>query len=151
MFENIFKTLQLIFYQFFYSTQHKLGFQAPATLNFERIIDLHHFICFYLIIILMIVLWLLITLIDNFSFFYNVTQRNNILNKDEIIFKYTTKIFKAFKFHSYELINFFNYSNEKINNNLKANTPDAKEIIGLNEHFNLYIKTSMLYLIATTV
>lgn len=150
MFDNIFKTLQLIFNQFYYSTQHKLGFQAPATLNFERIIDLHHFICFYLIIILMIVLWLLITLIDNFSFFYNVTKKNNVINKDDIIFKYTTKIFKAFKFHSYELINFFNYSNSTVNN-LKVNNPDARQIIGLNEHFNLYIRTSLLYLIATTV
>ena len=39
-------------------TTWQMGFQDPATASMEGIIDLHHDICFFLLVILVLVLWL---------------------------------------------------------------------------------------------
>lgn len=39
-------------------TPWQMGFQDPATASMEGIIDLHHDICFFLLMVLMLVLWL---------------------------------------------------------------------------------------------
>lgn len=49
--------------------QSKLLFQDPATPIMEGIIDLHHYICFFLIVVLIFVSWMLISIIFRFSFF----------------------------------------------------------------------------------
>nr|WIW67220.1 cytochrome c oxidase subunit II [Chlorolobion braunii] len=38
-------------------TPWQMGFQDPATASMEGIIDLHHDICFFLLVILVLVLW----------------------------------------------------------------------------------------------
>jgi len=47
MFESLFGTIFLIFAQIKHTSQHKFGFQIPASSTFERIIDLHHFVFFF--------------------------------------------------------------------------------------------------------
>lgn len=39
-------------------TPWQMGFQDPATASMEGIVDLHHDICFFLLVILVLVLWL---------------------------------------------------------------------------------------------
>ena len=39
-------------------TPWQMGFQDPATAAMEGIVDLHHDICFFLVTILVLVLWL---------------------------------------------------------------------------------------------
>jgi heme/copper-type cytochrome/quinol oxidase subunit 2 len=48
---------------------YQLGFQDPATPSMEGIIDLHHEIMFYLIIIVLFILWMLLRALDKFEFF----------------------------------------------------------------------------------
>jgi len=157
MFEDIFKTLKLVFFQLAYSEQHRMGFQPPASINFERIIDLHHFVFFYLIIILMIVLWLLISLIDNFSFFYSINNNDMNVNeiKSRLLFNYTNKIKKKFKFGPNKLINFLHeleykveYLPEKLS---QESIKPTKQLIGLIEHFNLYLRFVLAYLLIDKV
>lgn len=47
MFESLFGTILIIFSQLKHTSQHKFGFQIPASSTFERIIDLHHFVFFF--------------------------------------------------------------------------------------------------------
>ena len=47
MFESFFNTILIIFAQLKYTSQHRFGFQIPASSTFERIIDLHHFVFFF--------------------------------------------------------------------------------------------------------
>lgn len=153
MFENLLLNIRILFFQMTNPLQHKFGFQSPASINFERIIDLHHFIFFYLIVILLIVLWLLISLIDNYSYFYNVQKPKdyNFNNLNSVIFAYTHNIFKKFKLSSNDLLNLIESNNKNIENLptiLESNhILKAKQLIGLNEYLNLYIKSVLSYLI----
>lgn len=155
MFESFFKTLSLLSSQLYYSDQHRLGFQPPASINFERIIDLHHFVFFYLIVVLIIVLWVLISLIDNFSSFSAINNNFTINSKNNILSFYTTKFFSKLKLTNNQLINIIETTNEKVNNiKLVSDSgilTDAKQIIGLNEHLNLYIRSAISFLIAEKV
>ena len=58
---------------YFYKVQDQIGFQDPSTALMENIIDLHHFIFFFIIIISGLVLWMLVQIIDNFIFLYNIS------------------------------------------------------------------------------
>jgi len=70
----------------YYRPQDHMGFRDPATALMENIIDLHHFIFFFLLLISGLVLWLLIQIIDNFMYLYNfniksTTYKKNSLNR----------------------------------------------------------------------
>ena len=70
----------------YYRPQDQMGFRDPATALMENIIDLHHFIFFFLLLISGLVLWLLIQIIDNFIYLYNfniksTTYKKNSLNR----------------------------------------------------------------------
>ncbi len=47
----------------------RILFQDPATPIMEGIIDLHHYICFFLIVVLLFVSWVLVAIICRFGFF----------------------------------------------------------------------------------
>jgi heme/copper-type cytochrome/quinol oxidase subunit 2 len=64
---------------YFYNPWGQVGFKDPATSLMENIIDLHHFIFFFILIISGLVLWLLIQIIDNFIYLYNI--RPQVINK----------------------------------------------------------------------
>lgn len=49
-------------------TPWQMGFQDPATASMEGIIDLHHDICFFLIVILVLVLWLGARIVTSFHY-----------------------------------------------------------------------------------
>ena len=102
MFNSLSDTYSLLFNQICYEHQHRIGFQMSAAAGLERIIDLHNFICYFLIIILFIVVWLLIILIDRFSVLNNI---NNL---------YYTNIRHKF---SYYYTKYFFTSEELITNN----------------------------------
>lgn len=51
----------------------QIGLKDPATSLMENIIDLHHFIFFYVLIISGLVLWLLVQIIDNFVYLSNLS------------------------------------------------------------------------------
>lgn len=68
----------------FYSPQNHMGFKDPATALMENIIELHHFIFSFILLISGLVLWLLIQIIDNFIYLYNFNvniNKNINLNK----------------------------------------------------------------------
>ena len=70
----------------YYRPQDHMGFRDPATALMENIIDLRHFIFFFLLLITGLVLWLLIQIIDNFIYLYNfniksTTYKKNSLNR----------------------------------------------------------------------
>lgn len=48
---------------------NRIQFQDPATPIMEGIIDLHHYICFFLILTLVFVTWMLVAIILRFGFF----------------------------------------------------------------------------------
>ncbi len=48
-----------------------IGFKDPATSLMENIIDLHHFIFFFILVISGVVLWLLVQIIDNYIYLSN--------------------------------------------------------------------------------
>ena len=52
----------------------QVSFQDPATGLMENIIDLHHFIFFFILIISGLVFWLLLQIIDNFIYIYNIRE-----------------------------------------------------------------------------
>lgn len=64
----------------FYSPLDHIGFKDPATALMENIIELHHFIFFFILLISGLVLWLLIQIIDNFIYLYNFNTKLNINN-----------------------------------------------------------------------
>lgn len=72
---DLFLTLKLFLNQgFVYPYQHKLFLQAAASVNIERITDLHHFITLFLIIIVVLVFWLLLILMDKFIYFNKINN-----------------------------------------------------------------------------
>lgn len=155
MFESLLLNIRILFFQITNPLQHKLGFSSPASMNFERIIDLHHFIFFYLIVILLVVLWLLISLIDNYIYFYNVQKPkdHNVNNLNSILFAYTYNIFNKFKLNSNDLINLIEYNNTNLTKFPSIledrDLVKAKQLIGLNEYLNLYIKSVLSFLIVS--
>lgn len=62
----------------------EIGFQEPSTALMENIIELHHFIFFFILLISGLVLWLLVQIIDNFIYLYNFKLK--IMNKDKTTF-----------------------------------------------------------------
>ena len=62
-----------------------IGFKDPATSLMENILDLHHFIFYFILIISVLVIWLLIQIIDNFIYLYNI-RRDSSLILDKVIF-----------------------------------------------------------------
>ena len=84
--------------------QDYMGFKDPVTALTENIIDLHHFIFFFILVISGLVLWLLIQIIDNFiySYHFNVKKNNLTLNKVLIytygILNFKTRTFKEDKY-----------------------------------------------------
>ena len=155
MFESFLLNIRILFFQITSPLQHKMGFTAPASINFERIIDLHHFIFFYLIVILLVVIWLLISLIDNYIFFYNIRKPkdHNVNNLNSILFIYTYNIFKKFKLNGNDLITLIEFNNYNLTQVPRfLESPDiinAKQLIGLNEYLNLYIKSTLSFLIVS--
>lgn len=165
MFESWFGTISLLFAQLKFANQHKLGFQVPASSTFERIIDLHHFVCFFLIVILLAVIWLLLNLIDNFIIFPNVYNQSLIKNK-KFIHIYTSKFFKHMtdfnaspslignniKILRKKLLILIQFTDDKVNN-LSISKKDLnvikynKQVIAINEHLNLYLKFIFSYLL----
>jgi cytochrome c oxidase subunit 2 len=63
----------------------QIGFKDPATSLMENILDLHHFIFYFIIIISGLVLWLLIQIIDNFIYIYSIRRDPSIM-VDRVIF-----------------------------------------------------------------
>jgi heme/copper-type cytochrome/quinol oxidase subunit 2 len=45
---------------------HQFGFQDSATSLMEGIVELHAFVCFFLIVISILVVWLLFQIIENY-------------------------------------------------------------------------------------
>lgn len=91
----------------FYSPRNHMGFKDPATSLMENIIELHHFIFFFILLISGLVIWLLIQIIDNFIYLYNFNLNrsiNNNLDLDKIliyiygILAIKTSIFKENKY-----------------------------------------------------
>ena len=68
-------------YNNFYYPQDRMGLTEPATALMEYIIDLHHFIFFFLLLISGLVIWLLIQIIDKFVYLYHV---NNTWTKSNL-------------------------------------------------------------------
>lgn len=174
MFENIFGTISILFAQLKYASQHKLGFQMPASSTFERIIDLHHFVFFFLIVILLAVIWLLANLIDTFIIFPNIYNQHLVKSK-KLIHIYTSKmykhmthfnsspglIFNNIKILKKKLLILLDFSNEHVNTLITSKIPQSgkerarykgrnkynKQVIGINEHINLYLKFIFSYLL----
>ncbi len=73
----------------FYNFENQFGFQDPSTALMENIIDLHHFIFFFVIIISGLVSWLLVQIIDNFIFVHSIVlnsqSKKNIKSLDKIL------------------------------------------------------------------
>lgn len=94
----VFSFLYLIFK---FNGLNPIGFNDPATALMENIINLHHFIFFFILIISGLVLWLLVQIIDNFIYLYNVQINNFILDKflsySLTLKTYDTRLFKENK------------------------------------------------------
>jgi len=165
MFESLFGTILLIFAQLKHTSQHKFGFQIPASSTFERIIDLHHFVFFFLIVILLAVIWLLINLIDTFIIFPNIYNQSLIKNK-KFIHIYTSKFFKHMtdfnssptlmsnniKILRKKLLILLNFTNQQVNTLTLTRRDEDKiiynrQVIAINEHLNLYLKFIFSYLL----
>lgn len=165
MFNNLVDTILILFAQLRNTNQHRFGFQMPASSNFERIIDLHHFIFFFLIVILVAVIWLLINLIDTFIIFPNVYNQNLIKSK-KFIYIYTSKffrhmtdfnssptlIFNNIKILRKKLLILLNITDNKVENLTLTSYHDDiihynKQVIAINEHLNLYLKFIFSYLL----
>jgi len=71
----------------FYRPQDHMGFKDPATALMEQIIELHHFIFFFILLISGLVMWLLIQIIDNFIYLYHFNTKNDI-NKNANLNKF---------------------------------------------------------------
>lgn len=56
----------MILNSLFSNYYHQYGFQDSATSLMEGIVELHAFVCFFLIVISIVVVWLLIQIIENF-------------------------------------------------------------------------------------
>lgn len=71
-----------------------IGFNDPATALMENIIDLHHFIFFFILMISGLVLWLLVQIIENFIYLYNI-RINKIITKSSILNKFLSYSFAS--------------------------------------------------------
>jgi hypothetical protein len=60
----------------FYRPQDQMGFKDPATALMEQIVELHHFIFFFILLISGLVMWLLIQIIDSFIYLYHFNTKN---------------------------------------------------------------------------
>lgn len=71
----------------YYRPQDQIGFKDPVTVLLDNIIDLHHFIFFFIILISGLVSWQLIQIIDNFIYLNNfvLVNSNNKLNSNKIL------------------------------------------------------------------
>lgn len=157
---DLFYTLKLFFYQaFIYSYQHKFFLQAAASVNVERITDLHHFITFFLIIILVLVIWLVLVLIDNFIYFNRINNKFNKITKkycDDVLIFLTMKLNKPFLNKTLvstsqilrEVLIMFYYVYPNIMNLNK--TLLSVKLINI-EKCNLYIRSLFFYNIASTI
>tara|TARA_Y100000780_G_C13673167_1_gene413214 strand:+ start:743 stop:1606 length:864 start_codon:yes stop_codon:yes gene_type:complete len=58
-----------------YNPEAQICFQDPSTSLMENIIDLHHFIFFFVVVISGLVLWLLFQIIDNFIYSYRFVNK----------------------------------------------------------------------------
>jgi len=155
MFNSPLITLDILLDQLAYTYQHRIGFQMSGAANFERIIDLHNYICYFLIVILFIVLWLLMTLIDRYSILHNINNlhytqiRHNFLyyyNKKFLEFK-TDDILSILKLPSYDLLHLHTMVDENGN---QLNTPDVKFLLaGFIDHNNLYFKFIWSYILVS--
>jgi len=156
---DLFYTLKLFFYQaFIYSYQHKFFLQAAASVNVERITDLHHFITFFLIIILVLVIWLLLVLIDSFIYFNKINNKfDNVTKKycDDVLIFLTMKLKQPSLNKTLvstsqvlrEVLIMFYYVYPNIMNLNK--TLLSIKLINI-EKCNLYIRSLFFYNIATT-
>ena len=157
---DLFYTLKLFFYQaFIYSYQHKFFLQAAASVNVERITDLHHFITFFLIIILVLVIWLLLVLIDNFIYFNRINnQFDNITKKycDNVLVFLTMKLRRPFINKAFvktsqilrEVLIMFYFVYPNIMNLNK--TLLSVKLVNI-EKCNLYIRSLFFYNISTNI
>lgn len=69
----------------YHSPKDYMGFKDPVTALTENIIELHHFIFFFLLLISGLVLWLLIQITDNFIYSYHFNFNKTSLNLDKIL------------------------------------------------------------------
>lgn len=62
-------------YSLFSKYYHQVGFQDSATSLMEGIVELHAFVCFFLIMISIVVIWILIQIIENYVLLPNSFTR----------------------------------------------------------------------------
>lgn len=150
MFENFFYTIYLLICQSIFQHQHSYSFQSAASINFERIVDLHHFLMFFLLIILMLIIWLLIVLIEYFSYSYNInTNKVVVVEKDLVRINYTKKFIIDFKLNATSFITLLEWDQGYLENIPivieKYYLSKIKSRIALNDHLNLYVKSFLTY------
>lgn len=91
-------------FQNFFSPRDSFGFRDAATDLMEKIVNLHHFIFFFILLISGLVIWLLVQIIDNFIYVYHFNPLSNFSNlKNKIVIYtlanvfYKTRLFKEDK------------------------------------------------------
>ena len=72
----------LNFYSILEAQPWQINFQDPATPIADRIIEIHHHVCFFLIVILIFVFWMVFKILNSFSVF-SINKRLNF-KKDEL-------------------------------------------------------------------
>ena len=88
----------------FVSPLDYMGFKDPATALTENIIELHHFIFFFILLISGLVIWLLIQIIENFIYIYNFNFKKTSSTLDKVLVyinaqvNYKTRLFKENKY-----------------------------------------------------
>lgn len=86
----------------FFSPKGSMGFRDPATDLMENIVNLHHFIFFFILLISGVVLWLLIQIIDKFIYLYCFNPVNIEKNYDSknklVIYTLATHFFNTRSF-----------------------------------------------------
>ena len=88
--------------------ENRIGLKAPATALMENIIELHHFIFFFILLISGLVMWLLVQIIDNFIYLYNFKLKiinnkvfghlDHFLSYSLVAKLYNKRLFKENKF-----------------------------------------------------
>lgn len=88
----------------YYSPKDYMGFKDPVTALTENIIELHHFIFFFILVISGLVLWLLIQIVENFIYVYHFNVNKTSFTLDKVlIYIYAqvsskTRLFKEDKY-----------------------------------------------------
>ncbi len=90
------------FYNILESQAWQVNFQDPATPIAGRIIEIHHHVCFFLIIILIFVFWMVFKILNSFSVFSINKQLN--FTKDELTTIYDLSRLKLTHQTSIEII-----------------------------------------------